>query len=79
MPVGMPLSATAPIPARTERRWRDRFAASARVLVVLLATSGGEKEMQSRSRADERRGLRGRIASWTKPLRGSIASHEGRR
>lgn len=41
MPVGMPPSAAAPIPARTERRWRDRFAASARVLVVLLAASGG--------------------------------------
>ena len=31
----------APIPVRTERRWRARLAAAARVLVVLLATSGG--------------------------------------
>jgi hypothetical protein len=30
-----------PIPARTQRRWRARLAASARVLVVLLAVSGG--------------------------------------
>ena len=30
-----------PIPARTRRRWRARLAASARVLVVLLAVSGG--------------------------------------
>jgi len=30
-----------PIPARTRRRWRERLAASARVLVVLLAVSGG--------------------------------------
>lgn len=29
-----------PIPARTAIRWRSRFAAAARVLVVLLATSG---------------------------------------
>ena len=42
MPAGMPRSAAAPtIPARTEQRWRARFAASARVLVVLLAASGG--------------------------------------
>ena len=30
-----------PIPERTKRRWRARFAASARMLVVLLAASGG--------------------------------------
>lgn len=30
-----------PIPAQTQRRWHARFAASARVLVVLLAASGG--------------------------------------
>jgi hypothetical protein len=30
-----------PIPARTRRRWRARLAASARVLVALLAVSGG--------------------------------------
>jgi hypothetical protein len=30
-----------PIPARTRQRWRARLAASARVLVVLLAVSGG--------------------------------------
>lgn len=30
-----------PIPERTERRWRARVAASARVLVVMLAVSGG--------------------------------------
>lgn len=42
MPAATPQSATAPpIPARTEQRWRARFAASARVLVVLLAASGG--------------------------------------
>ena len=42
MPASMPQSASAPpIPPRTERRWRTRFAASARLLVVLLATSGG--------------------------------------
>ena len=35
-PMGAP-----PIPERTEQRWRTRFAASARVLVVLLAASGG--------------------------------------
>jgi hypothetical protein len=28
------------IPARTERRWRERLASAARVLLVLLATSG---------------------------------------
>jgi hypothetical protein len=32
---------TAPIPARTKRRWRGRLASSAKQLVVLLATSGG--------------------------------------
>lgn len=42
MPAGMPPSAAAPtIPARTEQRWRARFAAAARILVVLLAASGG--------------------------------------
>lgn len=42
MPAGMPPSAAAPsIPARTEQRWRARFAAAARMLVVLLAASGG--------------------------------------
>lgn len=42
MPAGMPRSAAAPpIPARTEQRWRARFAAAARILVVLLAASGG--------------------------------------
>jgi hypothetical protein len=30
-----------PIPARTRQRWRTRLAATARVLVVLLAVSGG--------------------------------------
>jgi hypothetical protein len=32
---------TAPIPERTERRWRARLASSAKQLVLLLATSGG--------------------------------------
>lgn len=42
MPAGMPWSAAAPaIPARTEQRWRARFAASARMLVVMVAASGG--------------------------------------
>ena len=42
MPAGMPPSAAAPpIPPRTEQRWRTRFAATARMLVVLLAASGG--------------------------------------
>jgi len=42
MPAGMPRSAAAPpIPPRTVQRWRTRFAASARMLVVLLAASGG--------------------------------------
>ena len=42
MPAGIPRSAAAPsMPARTEQRWRARFAASARILVVLLAASGG--------------------------------------
>jgi hypothetical protein len=41
MPAGMPRSAAAPIPPRTEQRWRTRMAAAARVLVVLLAASGG--------------------------------------
>lgn len=35
-----PLGA-APIPERTERRWRSRLASSAKQLVLLLATSGG--------------------------------------
>jgi len=38
--VSPPLS-TAPIPKRTERRWRARLASSAKQLVLLLATSGG--------------------------------------
>lgn len=38
--VSPPLS-TAPIPQRTERRWRVRLASSAKQLVLLLATSGG--------------------------------------
>jgi hypothetical protein len=42
MPAGMPRSAAAPpIPPRTEQRWRTRLASSARMLVVLLAASGG--------------------------------------
>jgi hypothetical protein len=42
MPAGMRRSVAAPpIPARTEQRWRTRFAASARMLIVLLAASGG--------------------------------------
>lgn len=42
MPAGIPPSAAAPaIPGRTEQRWRARFAAAARILVVLLAASGG--------------------------------------
>lgn len=42
MPAGMTRSVAAPpIPPRTEQRWRTRFAASARMLVVLLAASGG--------------------------------------
>jgi hypothetical protein len=42
MPAGVPRSTGAtPIPARSEQRWRARFAASARMLVVLLAASGG--------------------------------------
>jgi len=39
---GEPAGATAPpIARRTERRWRSRLASSARVLVALLAMSGG--------------------------------------
>jgi len=34
-------STAPPIPARTRCRWRSRLAAAARVLVVLLAASGG--------------------------------------
>lgn len=34
-------SAAPPVPARTRCRWRSRLAAAARVLVVLLAASGG--------------------------------------
>jgi len=42
MPAGTPPAVgTLAIPPRTEQRWRTRFAASARVLVVLLAASGG--------------------------------------
>jgi len=42
MPAGMPPLPAAPsIPARTEQRWRARFTTAARMLVVLLAASGG--------------------------------------
>jgi hypothetical protein len=34
-------STAPPVPARTRCRWRSRLAATARVLVVLLAASGG--------------------------------------
>lgn len=34
-------STAPPVPARTRCRWRSRLAAAARVLVVLLAASGG--------------------------------------
>lgn len=34
-------SAAPPVPERTQCRWRSRLAAAARVLVVLLAASGG--------------------------------------
>lgn len=37
-----PPSAAPPIPERTRSRWRTRLAAAARVLVVLLAASGGQ-------------------------------------
>ena len=41
-PVETPAPASAPtVPARTQRRWRARFASGARQLVVLLATCGG--------------------------------------
>jgi hypothetical protein len=41
-PVETPAPASAPtVPARTQRRWRARFASAARQLVVLLATCGG--------------------------------------
>ncbi len=36
-------AATPPVPARTERRWRSRLAAAARVLVLLFAASGGQR------------------------------------
>lgn len=36
-----PTVPTVPVPERTKRRWRARLVASARVLVVLLASSGG--------------------------------------
>lgn len=36
-----PAPTAPPIPERTQCRWRSRIAAAARVLVVLLATSGG--------------------------------------
>lgn len=39
-PVERAAAAAVPIPARTRRRWHARLAASARVLVVLLAVSG---------------------------------------
>ena len=42
LPDAKPAPRTAPpIPARTRERWETRFASSARVLVVLLAMSGG--------------------------------------
>jgi|GEM_PF-1317759 len=59
MPAGMPQSSGAlPIPARTEQRWRTRFAASARMLVVLLAASGGValEALASHVRLDASRG-----------------------
>lgn len=34
-------SAAPPVPERPQYRWRSRLAAAARVLVVLLAASGG--------------------------------------
>jgi hypothetical protein len=37
----LPASAAPPIRARTEARWRARLASSSRVLVVMLAMSGG--------------------------------------
>ena len=41
-PAETPAPARAPtVPARTQRRWRARFASAARQLVVLLATCGG--------------------------------------
>jgi hypothetical protein len=40
-PAAVPLPSPAPIPARTARRWRERLAAAAKQLVLLLATSGG--------------------------------------
>lgn len=43
LPGGEPPPSTAqPIPERTQSRWRSRLAAAARVLVVLLAASGGQ-------------------------------------
>lgn len=43
LPDGVPPpSAAPPIPERTRSRWRSRLAAAARVLVVLLAASGGQ-------------------------------------
>lgn len=58
MPAAMPRSVAAPsIPARTEQRWRARFAASARMLVVLLAASGAAalEAMASRAGLDASR------------------------
>lgn len=44
LPGGEPPPSTAPpIPERTLCRWRMRLAAAARVLVVLLAASGGQE------------------------------------
>jgi hypothetical protein len=41
----------APVPKRTERRWRARLASAAKQLVVLLATSGGVLLEQIAARA----------------------------
>jgi len=41
MPSASPEPTTAPVRARTRQRWSARLASSARVLVVLLAISGG--------------------------------------
>jgi hypothetical protein len=40
-PIEAAAALAVPIPARTQRRWRARLAATARVLVLLLAVSGG--------------------------------------
>jgi len=53
-----PTLPTVPVPERTERRWRARLAASARVLVVLLATSSGAvlEDLAVRAGIDATRG-----------------------